>query len=268
MTQTYKFDDFQENRKKSEINRLTMNVESHSKILCEYFLNNGLISSKNVLDVGCGTGAMLNMFADILPGTEFIGIDNSKEILESANKTIKPNINFFRGEGFCLPFKNSSFDFVYTRLVLMHNKNPENIIHEMKRVCRPGGIIVSVEIDDGTILLYPFADEFSCLIRAYIEYSKICGMDRIIGRKLFSIYKSEGMKEVKAITQTSDYDGPYFDIPISLQMAIGSDNANYLVEAKLITEEQRSDYMYKLKIYRDDPNRYFTGSFIYCIGKK
>ena len=132
---------------------------------------------------------MLNMFADILPEAGFIGIDSSKQILNSASKTKKPNVNLVRSEGICLPFKDNSFDFVYTRLVLMHNKKPENIVHEMRRVRKPGGRILSVEVDEGTILLYPFADEFSHLVRANIEYARINGMDRIIGRKLYSIYR-------------------------------------------------------------------------------
>ncbi|NMO96594.1 methyltransferase domain-containing protein [Paenibacillus lemnae] len=87
MNQTYKFDSFQENHKKSEIDRLTKNVDSHSKALCEHFLSNGLLSAKSVLDVGCGTGAMLEMFSSILPDIDYVGIDNSDDILKKQKRT-------------------------------------------------------------------------------------------------------------------------------------------------------------------------------------
>lgn len=268
MNQTYVFDSFEQQQQDSEIQRLTKNIGNHSRALCEYFLSNGLLTSKKVLDVGCGTGAMLNMFAEILPETEFLGIDNSRDILESTKEITKSNISFVRGEAFRLPFEDNSFDFVYTRLVLMHNQNPENIVREMKRVCKPDGTIISVEIDDETMVFYPFAYELSKLTKAYIEYAGRNGTDRIMGRKLFSIYKSVGIDNVRVITQTSDYEGPYDDVPFSLRLALGSNEGRQLVDANLITEEQRLDYISKIQAFSEDRNRFYSGSFMYCVGKK
>ncbi|MCC2686111.1 MAG: ubiquinone biosynthesis methyltransferase UbiE [Paenibacillaceae bacterium] len=265
MNPSYAFDTFTKTHKQSEIERLTRNVASHSKALCEHFMANGLISSKKVLDVGYGTGAMLNMFASLMPETEFTGVDNSKDILESTNSIAEKNLRFIRSR---LPFEDESFDFVYTRLVLMHNSEPLNIVREMRRVCKPGGIVVCVEIDDETAFFYPYAMEFSQLIRANIEYALRRGTDRTMGRKLFGIYKSLGLSNVKVITQTSDYEGPYDDLPFSLRLAMGPDEAKHLVDAELITDEQRMDWMAKINKFCEDPNRFYSGSFMYCFGKK
>lgn len=274
MNRTYIFKNFSDSIKKSEIVRLSGNVASHSKILCEHFLNNGLSESGSVLDIGCGTGAMLHMFSNILPEAGFTGVDESFEILQSSHKIKNHNVELITGKGSSLPFKDNVFDFVYARLVLLHNRKPEEIVKEMKRVCRPGGIIVNVEIDDGTLVFYPFAFEFNRLINAYIEYSRLRGMDRIMGRKLFSIYKSAGIEEVKVITQTTDFtdsyniDSTHTEVPFPLRLTIGQDDARHLVEAKLITEKERLDYLRKIKIFSETPDRYFNVSFMYCFGKK
>lgn len=43
-----------------------------------------------------------------------------------------------------LPYKDNSFDEVYSRCVLEHMKNPFNLILEMKRVCKPNGKIIII----------------------------------------------------------------------------------------------------------------------------
>lgn len=265
---SYTFDSFDDQLKSREIERLTSNVDSHSKVMTEIFLNNGLHEAKKVLDVGCGTGAMIDMFAKLMPNTTFVGLDNSHHILAKAEENVLPNTSFTRGEAALLPFEDNSFDFVYTRLVLMHNHIPERIIREMKRVCKPGGMIICVEVDDETMIFHPYSSEFSDLMRANIAYAAQNGCDRIIGRKLFSLYKAVNIQQVKVITQTSDYEGPYNDIPFPLQLAIGSDQAMHLVEAGLITEAQRIDILQKIKLFCSDPNRFYSGSFMYSIGKK
>ncbi|HIW32546.1 MAG TPA: methyltransferase domain-containing protein [Candidatus Paenibacillus intestinavium] len=268
MQQTYTFDAFEENLKLNEIERLTKNVDIHSKTISDIFLSHGLIHSSKVLDVGCGTGAMLHLFANMLPQTEFIGIDSSQDILTSVQSEQMNNVTVLQAEATRLPFEDNTFDFVYTRLVLMHNQHPEHIIQEMKRVCKPKGIIVCVDVDDETMIFYPFDEEFSELIRANVRFAKNNGTDRVIGRKLFSLYKSAGINDVKVITDTSDFTGFYDEIPFPLRLAMGREQARHLVEAQLITEEQRMDFAEKVEIFCQDPNRFYTGSFIYCIGTK
>lgn len=41
---------------------------------------------QDVLDCGCGTGAMLVMFRDACPDKQYIGIDLSKKMIEVANR--------------------------------------------------------------------------------------------------------------------------------------------------------------------------------------
>ncbi|MCK0473233.1 hypothetical protein [Halalkalibacter sp. APA_J-10(15)] len=65
MNKSYQFDQFKTEQMKSELERQTKNVESHSQILMSLFFENGLYGSKKVLDVGCGTGANETCVSDV-----------------------------------------------------------------------------------------------------------------------------------------------------------------------------------------------------------
>lgn len=274
MNTSYQFDCFDQEHMKSEITRLSKNVESHSKTLSKLFLENGLYGAKNVLDVGCGTGAMINLFSNLLPETSFSGIDNSDKILEivKGTSTSTDRIQYIHGNANSLPFSNNSFDFVYTRLLLMHNPNPSEIVKEMVRVCKPGGIVCAVEFDDGTQVFHPFGLELSKLVNANIEFSRANGTDRTIGRKLYSYFVSESLRDVKVIIQTSDYlmgNKEKEEMPILIKFALGNDEGRRFVAAGLLTEKERLEYINNIiPAFCSDPNRFDSCSFMYSFGKK
>jgi ubiquinone/menaquinone biosynthesis C-methylase UbiE len=274
MNMSYQFDNFEQEQSVSEIQRLTANVDSHSETLIRLLFENGLYGAKNVLDVGCGTGAMIELFSKLLPDASFAGIDNSVKILESAQSkhTGTSEIEFIQGNANHLPFNDNTFDFVYTRLVLMHNPQPHEIVREMIRVCKPGGVVCAVEIDDGTQVFHPFGQELSRLVTAHIEYARIQGTDRTIGRKLFSYFATENLQDVKVIIQTSDVvmkKREAEEMPILLRFALGNDEARRLVTAGLLSEEERLKIVNNIiPAYCRNPHRFDSCSFMYSFGKK
>jgi ubiquinone/menaquinone biosynthesis C-methylase UbiE len=272
MNVSYQFDQFESEHMKSEIKRLTANVDSHSETLTRLFLEHGLYRAENVLDVGCGTGAMLDLFSKLSQDTIFYGVDNSEKVLSTAKSLTSENIQFHRGNANNLPFNENTFDFVYTRLVLMHNPNPTEILKEMVRVCKPGGVVCAVEIDDGTQVFHPYGRELSKLLNAHIEYSRINGTDRTMGRKLYSYFTSQGLIDVKVVIQTSDYlmkNRSDEEMPILIKFALGNDEGRRFVQAGLITEKERDELVNVIiPSFCGDPYRYESCSFMYSFGKK
>lgn len=89
------------------------------------------ITSKKILDLGCGSKPYSALFA----GNDYIGID----VHDSGHKnSSKDNDVFFDGKN--IPFANSSFDIVICTQVLEHAQDPEILIHEASRVLKSGGI--------------------------------------------------------------------------------------------------------------------------------
>jgi len=98
-----------------------------------------------VLEIGIGTGTSFKYYP---PETFVTGIDISPDMLEKAKKNIKnlnlskKNVLMMNGEQ--LKFEDDSFDKVVGMYVVSVTQNPDLLIREMKRVCKPNGDIYLV----------------------------------------------------------------------------------------------------------------------------
>lgn len=92
------------------------------------------IPKAKILDVGCGTGANLEMLADF---GEAEGVDVSTEALDFCQTRGLHNVR--QGEAERLPYEDKSFDLVTGLDVVEHLDNDVAGLQEMRRVLRPGG---------------------------------------------------------------------------------------------------------------------------------
>ncbi|HSM85169.1 MAG TPA: class I SAM-dependent methyltransferase [Candidatus Limnocylindrales bacterium] len=97
-----------------------------------------------VLDVACGTGEPAISIATQLAATgEVIGVDVSPAPLKiaeqrAAHRGLK-NVRFEQADAHKLPFGDSSFDRITSRLGVMFFADLPNALREMYRVLKPGG---------------------------------------------------------------------------------------------------------------------------------
>jgi ubiquinone/menaquinone biosynthesis C-methylase UbiE len=95
-----------------------------------------------VLDVGCGTGALVKVVAGITRQSEIVGVDPAQSFVDYARTQITDRrIKFEVGDAMHLPFPTASFDQTLSLLVMMFIPEPERAAKEMKRVTRPGGTV-------------------------------------------------------------------------------------------------------------------------------
>jgi len=99
----------------------------------------------DVLDVGCGTGALTREVAQHVGDAGSVaGLDLSESMLGVARETC-PGIDFRQGSATDLPYGDGCFDIVVSSFMLMFVPDPRKAISEMRRVLRPGGrLVVSV----------------------------------------------------------------------------------------------------------------------------
>ena len=102
-------------------------------------------SKDKVLEIGIGTGTSYKYYP---METEVTGIDISPDMLEKAKKNIRKhnlqNKNVIMMNGEQLKFEDNSFDKVVGMYVVSVTENPNQLIKEMKRVCKPNGDIYLV----------------------------------------------------------------------------------------------------------------------------
>ena len=99
-------------------------------------------SDGRVLDVACGTGVLSKALAEV--GAQVVGIDASEGYLEGARRhRSHPNIAYEHGDIRRMRFDNGAFDAAVSTLALDVIPEIEQVVAEMKRVTRPGGVVAS-----------------------------------------------------------------------------------------------------------------------------
>ncbi|OAL04676.1 S-adenosyl-L-methionine-dependent methyltransferase [Phaeosphaeriaceae sp. SRC1lsM3a] len=110
-----------------------------------------------ILDLGCGPGTITTGFATYVPQGSVTGVDLSPEVLDQARDILsrqapptskRGDISFELGnvlEG--LPFPDASFDAIFTNQTIIHISEPVKALKELKRVCKPGGLVACREGD-------------------------------------------------------------------------------------------------------------------------
>ena len=94
-----------------------------------------------LLDVGCGTGEILNRIAN--NKEKYFGLDLSPKMLEIAkNKNNSKNITYVVGDSEKLPFKNKYFDLITCVESFHHYPNSSNVAKEFNRVLTKGGYLI------------------------------------------------------------------------------------------------------------------------------
>jgi len=107
------------------------------------FINQG---TGRVLEVGVGTGLSLPSYARRL---EIVGIDLSPEMLEKARERVAEerltNVSaLLEMDASELDFDDAYFDTVVAMYVMTVVPDPEKVMRELSRVCRPGGDVIIV----------------------------------------------------------------------------------------------------------------------------
>jgi ubiquinone/menaquinone biosynthesis C-methylase UbiE len=95
-------------------------------------------TGKSVLEVGCGTGLLLERMREFSAHAR--GLDLSEGMLHRARER---GLDVVLGSATDLPFEDASFDVACSFKVLAHVRDIERALYEMARVVRPGGTVVA-----------------------------------------------------------------------------------------------------------------------------
>jgi phosphatidylethanolamine/phosphatidyl-N-methylethanolamine N-methyltransferase len=106
----------------------------------------GCKPGERVLEVGVGTGLSLPMYP---ASVRLTGIDLSSEMLARARSRVErrnlPNVEgLLEMDAEAMDFPDASFDKVVAMYVVSVTDRPAQLLHELQRVCKPGGDIFIV----------------------------------------------------------------------------------------------------------------------------
>ncbi len=168
----------------------------------------------SVLEVGVGTGLSLPGYRRDL---EIAGIDLSPDMLEKARERVAAErltnvTGLYEMDAGDLKFPDASFDTVAAMYVMTVVPDPEKVMRELSRVCRPGGEVLIVNhfsADDGMRgwverRMAPFADMLGWRPVFDVDRVMVCSDLQLIEKRglrplgLFTMMRFRKANQVKA----------------------------------------------------------------------
>jgi SAM-dependent methyltransferase len=171
---------------------------------------------QSLLDIGCGPGTItVDLAARVAGDARGAGPDRrspgpgrvtavevSAGALELAQAYAaergQDNIDFVVADVHALDLPDGAFDVVHAHQVLQHLADPVRALTEMRRVCRPGGVVAARDGDYAGFTWYPQVPELDEWLRLVRRAVRDNGGEPDAGRRLPSWARAAGFTEVTA----------------------------------------------------------------------
>lgn len=199
-----------------------------------YIILSQITTGKDVLDIASGEGYGSHILSKVAKSV--VGVDICNEaILSSKQKYKNTNLTYMVGDCAAIPLKSGSVDVVVSFETLEHHNKHSEMLQEIKRVLRPGGVLVISTPDkknytDLTGINNPhhvkelYADEFNSLIEKNFRYKNLYGQKIAYGSVIFPT-KSPSEIFSYDIANESQKGVPGVLEPVYL-ITVASDSAN------------------------------------------
>jgi SAM-dependent methyltransferase len=142
-----------------------------------------------LLDVGCGPGTItLGLATRVAPTGEVVGVDMQPSQLERACRAARDaavaNVGFRQAMASALPFDDGSFDLVFAHALFEHLAVPHEVLAEMWRVLRPGGLLAACSSDWSGARVEPLTPDVRLALAAHYALRRRAGGDPFGGARL------------------------------------------------------------------------------------
>lgn len=198
---SYDFDGFSQAEKQTELKRLYHQATLISHFELPTLDKIGIPKSGDILDVGCGPGFVSAEIGHHFPESRLIGIDNSHDMIEVANKVVSPqctNIKFKNGDAYHTGLEDHAFDFIYNRAIYQHLSDPHAALKESIRVARKGAKICICDVDDAILIFHPEPPSMNAFKQLAAKSQEESGGNRFVGRRLPLLMQKAGLKNIRA----------------------------------------------------------------------
>jgi ubiquinone/menaquinone biosynthesis C-methylase UbiE len=207
-------------------------------------LLNLLKEGMSVLDVGCGSGTITAGIAErVGPGGRVVGIDFSEHLIAQAQK----NYENLRSLSFEVADINKyaveeKFDLVIAARTLQWVNNPAEIVAQMLRLVKSGGMISILDYNHTKIEWTPLPPQSMLdFYEAFLNWRADAGYDNAIADNLAAIYQDSGLQSITIINQheVSTLEQERFKGDARIWSVVAETRGKQLVKDGFCTEELR-----------------------------
>jgi SAM-dependent methyltransferase len=181
-----------------------------------------------VLEIGCGTGAILSELPESI-AAHGIDIDRAGLVQSHLNA---PAAMLVQGDALALPYRDKSFDILYCHFLLLWVHDPLQALLEMKRAAKPGGhILAFAEPDYSARVDEP--GELVPLGEWQTEALRRQGADPGLGARLADLFFRAGIRIVETGPIQNAGDAPSARDWATEWTVIESDLAGFVPDADI-----------------------------------
>lgn len=176
-----------------------MSAQIEVEHMHRYLVARKLAKGLRVLDIACGEG--YGSFALAREAATVVGVDISEDAIRHAREEYgqrAANLEFVVGSAANIPLGDASVDLVVSFETIEHHDQHEAMIREIRRVLRPGGLVVisspnKYEYSDVTGYSNPwhvkelYLDEFETLLRTQFSHVGLYGQRVMTGSVLATL---------------------------------------------------------------------------------
>ena len=157
---------------------------------------------QSLLDIGCGPGTITLDLAQLVAPGQTVGVDRAGHPLISAMAGAVEqgvgNVAFTVGDVYQLDFPGHSFDVVHAHQLLQHLTDPVAALREIRRVCRPGGLVAARDADYAAMTWHPADPRLTRWLELYHQVAHNNGAEPDAGRRLLAWANAAGYPDVNA----------------------------------------------------------------------
>lgn len=165
---------------------------------------------QRLLDVGSGPGTITADLARLVAPGRVTAVEPTESALDLTRRTVDtlPNVDCVQSDVHGLDFPDDSFDIVHAHQVLQHVADPVGALREMRRVCRPDGVVAVRDSDYAGFIWYPLVPELDDWLDLYRRVARLSGGEPDAGRRLYSWAQAAGFRHVVPSSSTWCYAEP------------------------------------------------------------
>ncbi|MBV9335722.1 MAG: methyltransferase domain-containing protein, partial [Solirubrobacterales bacterium] len=161
-------------------------------------------------------------------------------------------VEFIQADATATGLPDRSFDLVHARTLLLNVQNPQQIVAEMVRIAKPGGVVAVQEPDAAAWSCDPPHPGFDILREAIVSGYRRTGKDFNIGRRIARLLRDAGLHDVRVrATARVTRSGEYYQ---TFLLAIAGLVREVIVEAGDLTADEFDSYAAALRAHLEAPH--------------
>ena len=210
-------------RDAAEHARLSQQAQFWSADAAALFESAGVAAGSRVADLGCGTLHVAELLRRFV-GREgsVLALDSDAALVEASRRGGVRGVVVDTGDAYAAPWKGGSLDAVHARFLAAPAGRLDALIGEMRRLVRPGGLLMLQEPMADSWDVPAAGDEWQrtrALIRAGFLHR---GGDFDIGRQLAPRLEAAGVNEVRMRTVVHRIEAthPYARLPLAFCVSL------------------------------------------------